>query len=926
MKDRPRVNRRWRLFGGASAAAVMYAVLPSIVASAAIFTATILNTTNTFSSGNLLMSGTTPTSVVCTPVTGSISGSNSTTCSGNPLPSAALSTTASSAVTTLTSVGSLSGGSGLLSSTGCGLQYFNDLGGNGNYGFPFYGVTLGTTMSQLSSTAATYDGSTGWTETNLNEGAAANFTITGWFKTSANQGTIVSYSNAQANTLTVDNDRELWIDSAGHLVWATATSASAVTELTSPSTYTAGTWNFFAASISSSAGDRLYVNGAEVASNAATTAYNYNGYWHFGWGAELDGAPSWTDKPTNAYFNGSLNGLAIFPSPLTTAQISTLYGETTQSTYNAQVSADGVSFYWPMTDSGTTSYTGTVPNLSAATQTFADASGNANTGNPEGTVTTGATGPTTLGGNAVSLPGTSGSDIYTTKTYANPTTLSASIWFKTTSQGSIMGANTSQGDGTPTSWDRDLWIDPTGHLVFGVNNAGNLDEVTSPGVYNDGNWHFVVVSYGSSGEYMYVDGSQVAFNSAGTAGQNATIYWHLGFAYVLGWGDTTTNYNFNGTLAAAGLFSTQLTSAQVTNLYNATSADNEQTRALALSPLSYWPLTDMITQTFIDASGNSNTGDPEGTVTTGSTGPTTLGGNAVTLPGTSGNDIDTTRTYSNPTTLSASIWFKTTSQGAIMGANTTRLDGTPGSWDRDLWIDPTGHLVFGINDAGTLDEVTSPGIYDDGNWHFVVVSYGSLGEYMYVDGSQVAYNSAGTAGQNYTMFWHLGFAYVLGWGDTTTDYNFNGSLAQAGLYSTQLSQAQVTSLYSAPSFADEETRALALSPLSYWPLTDSTSSSACALIYVTVQTTVGSTTSCVVPAGSGACGAPTSAVTASNIGSRPMTSPATGAPVTVTVTMKLGSAAATGVAGLHVLVPLLFYESLSTFSSQLSYPSGVAIL
>jgi hypothetical protein len=42
--------------------------------------------------------------------------------------------------------------------------------------------------------------------------------------------------------------------------------------------------------------------------------------------------------------------------------------------------------------------------------------------------------------------------------------------------------------------------------------------------------------------------------------------------------------------------------------------------------------------------------------------------------------------------------------------------------------------------------------------------------------------------------------------------------------------------------------------------------------------------------------------------------------------MKVASAPATGVAGLHVLLPLVFYENNSTFSAQLSYPTGVVIL
>jgi hypothetical protein len=679
-----------------SIAVLGYTLLPAFVASAAIFTATIVNITNTFSSGNIVMSATTPTSVVCTPATGSIGNTNATTCAGDPYPTAALSTTASSAVSTLSATGSLSSTNALVTSPGCGVQYFNE-GVNHNYGLPFYGVTYGAAMSKFSSTATAFDGSTGEIETYTSQTAPANFTITGWFNTTHAQGTLIGFSNTQAATNTVDNDRSLWIDSAGKLVWATATSATAMTELTSTSVVNNGSWNFFAVTIGTTSGDQLYVNGSlQASSSGVTAAYNYNGYWHLGWGSELDGTPNWADKPTSAYFEGSLNGVAIFGSQLTAAKITTLDGETTQATYDSQVSADTDAYYWPLDDTGANAYTGALPTLTAPTQTFADVSGHANTGNAEGTVTVGATGPTTLGGYAISQTGATGSDIYTTSTFANPAQFSVSGWFKASSAGAIMGASNVQTDTTPANWDRILFIDAAGNLIFAT--------------------------------------------------------------------------------------------------------------------------------------------------------------------------------------------------------------GTPNT------------------------EIISPGVEDDGAWHFVVASYGPAGEELFVDGALVASNGSITAGQNYTYYWHLGYAYTSGWANSPGNYNLNGSLSQVALFSTQLSAAQVSTLYGATSPSDEEGRVLERSPVSYWPLQDTTVSPACPLIEVTVQTLAGSTTTCVAPAGAGACATPSAAVLANTIATRSMTGPGVGVPVTLTIAMKVASTPAAGVAGLHVLLPLIFYEANSTFSAQLSYPSGVVIL
>ena len=401
-----------------------------------------------------------------------------------------------------------------------------------------------------------------------------------WLKTTTASGAILGFSSSQDPVATAPNaaDRLLWVDSTGKLVWAIYNGATE--EITSSSVVNTGSWVFVAASVGA-AGTALYVNGIKVASNAAyTTASSYLGWWSIGWAY----FSSWPDSPTGSYFNGSLAQLAIIPSQLTTAQVSTIYGESTQSAYATEINTFSPASYWPLSDTGSVPYTGNVP----GTESLVDSSGHGNTGTALGGVTLGASGPTTLGtSSAISLNGSSGW-VETTNSYADPGVggLSVVAWFKTTttSGGTIIGFDNLQNNSNPGQSDRLLWMDNTGHLVWALYNGGN-DEITTPAAYNTGAWVMVVAEVGSSGAELYVNGTEVANNVSYTAGQNYTGYWHIGWGYEAGgWSDAPTSGYLNGSESEVAVVPSQLTSAKITTLYGETSTSAFSTYMISLTP------------------------------------------------------------------------------------------------------------------------------------------------------------------------------------------------------------------------------------------------------------------------------------------------------------------------------------------------------
>jgi hypothetical protein len=571
-------------------------------AGASTFKAAIVSSNGSFSAGTLQLEGTTAGSNNCystgTGSGGSVTASNVQPCtSGSPIPTGELSSTASStATTTLTSIGNRNATASTVMTPSCGVAQLadsessTDWGGTGpNNALPFYGISY-QAAGPLSSQAITTDGSSGWIETSTEYTNPESFTVLVWFKTTTANGAILGFSSLQDPWSPTYADRMLWVDPAGKLVWGVYGTAN--DEIKTAAAVDTGSWVFAAASVGA-AGASLDVNGIVVTNAAYTTARNYPGWWTVAW-AYLSG---WADTPSSDYFNGSLAQLAIIPSQLSAGQVSTIYGESSQSAYAAQINTLSPVNYWPFTDTGSVPY----PYAPPGTQDLVDSSGHSNTGTAVGGVTVGATGPTALGtSSAISLDGSTG-NVQTVASDSDPFNFSLIAWFKTTSTsgGTIIGFDSSEDTSTPASSDRLLWMDNTGHLVWGIDDAGVKDKITSTSAYNTGTWYMVAVEEetggGAPGARLYVNDVQVAINAAYTTPQNYNGYWHVGWGYETGWVDAPTSGYFNGSLSEVAYLPSVLSGTQLSTLYGETSVSTLSTYMMSLGPNSYWTLQDSAT-------------------------------------------------------------------------------------------------------------------------------------------------------------------------------------------------------------------------------------------------------------------------------------------------------------------------------------------
>ncbi len=149
----------------------------------------------------------------------------------------------------------------------------------------------------------------------------------------------------------------LWVEPSGVVAFGVQKSTTEA-EAVSSTTVNNGAWHFVAATFSSS-GLSLDVDGSTTTSSTITSATSYTGYWHLGWA----GNTGWTNAGTDEYLNGSLFGVAVFGTALSSANLTTLDDETSLANYKSTITSLSPTAEWLLSDGGTTPYSGTIPAL-----------------------------------------------------------------------------------------------------------------------------------------------------------------------------------------------------------------------------------------------------------------------------------------------------------------------------------------------------------------------------------------------------------------------------------------------------------------------------------------------------------------------------------------------------------------------------------
>lgn len=217
-----------------------------------------------------------------------------------------------------------------------------------------------------------------------------------------------------------------------------------------------------------------------------------------------------------------------------------------------------------------------------------------------------------------------------------------------------------------------------------------------------------------------------------------------------------------------------------------------------------WALTTAGNQTDLTGNGRTGTLKNSGTAATASSSSPCARDTQGSLMFNGGTCIYTGTVVTSNETYSEEVWFRTTNtslNGKLMGFADVTTPASQLHYDRHIYIDPTGRVVFGVWPSKQSVVSSAAGkSYADGAWHHVVVTSAPGSISLYLDGTLVS-SRADTAGQDvYSGYWEVGCGLLAQWQDAAgTPQNFSsyytGNLRLAAVYDVTLSATQVKEHY-----------------------------------------------------------------------------------------------------------------------------------
>lgn len=264
----------------------------------------------------------------------------------------------------------------------------------------------------------------------------------------------------------------------------------------------------------------------------------------------------------------------------------------TVSDYAAAVLQDSPRSYWPLGEaSGTAAF-----DWASSNDVVTGAGVTRNVTGAVGSGTASRFNGTTTGFAATSTP----------ETATNSFSLEAWVKTSSTTGGKIIGFG-NKATGQSTSYDRQVYMDNSGKIWFGV-NPGPIKTVTSAASYNDGAWHHVVATLGTAGLGLYVDGTSVGTLAGTTTGQAPYQgYWRIGGDSLGSWPSAPTSAYLAGDIDEVAVYPGALTAGQVASHSTVGRGGTPQN---ALPTAAFDAIVDHLSVT-TDASASA---DPDGTI------------------------------------------------------------------------------------------------------------------------------------------------------------------------------------------------------------------------------------------------------------------------------------------------------------------------
>lgn len=153
-------------------------------------------------------------------------------------------------------------------------------------------------------------------------------------------------------------------------------------------------------------------------------------------------------------------------------------------------------------------------------------------------------------------------------------------------------------------------------------------------------------------------------------------------------------------------------------------------------------------------------------------------------------------TIRNSTTGSISLWFKTGSNGSLVGQQNKAYSSTPNQHIGLLYVGTDGKLRGKYWDSYTQSALhTSSSVVNDDNWHHVVIASKGSSQTLFLDGVEI---STINRSINHLSMSHnqLGVGYTTSWPSAQSGwFDLNGSIDDVRYYNRALNAEDVEALY-----------------------------------------------------------------------------------------------------------------------------------
>ncbi|WP_345215731.1 LamG-like jellyroll fold domain-containing protein, partial [Georgenia halophila] len=211
---------------------------------------------------------------------------------------------------------------------------------------------------------------------------------------------------------------------------------------------------------------------------------------------------------------------------------------------------------------------------------------------------------------AAHFTGTSSGMAVTASPGNPPDVFTIEAWFRTTTDdgGRIVGWSNRNTSRDSSKHDRQIYMDNSGRIHFGVKPNANRRVLSSSASYNDGDWHHVVATLSKKGMVLFLDGVSVGSRADVTVGEHLSIgYWRIGGDTLSGWPSTPSSGYFAGDIDEVAIYKTELSVGDVA-AHHAAGTGAEMPN---IGPLAAF---DADTDALTVAVDGSDSSDPDGTI------------------------------------------------------------------------------------------------------------------------------------------------------------------------------------------------------------------------------------------------------------------------------------------------------------------------